>query len=147
MSIGCNRMRFACNWMRFGVTSLRPACNRMRGGCDGEFAEHSPDQFPGPGYVLFFFPVLQVGHDGFHMGADLFGGPLLVCHVGDAEVDQLRRAGVTEFAAVVAPLAVVLVERAVRLLAGGGVLQRHAAALADQLPGRAQERIDRDVKS
>ena len=62
----------------------------MRGGCDGEFAEHSPDQFPGPGYVLFFFPVLQVGHDGFHMGADLFGGPLLVCHVGDAEVDQLR---------------------------------------------------------
>ena len=97
---------------------------------------------PGPDYFLFFFPVLQVGHDGFHMGADLFGGPLLVCHVGDAEFDQLRRAGVTEFAAVVAPLAVVLVERAVRLLAGGGVLQRHAAALADQLPGRAQERID-----
>ena len=52
----------------------------------------------------------------------------------------LRRLGT------IAPLAVRLVESAVWLPADIGVFQRHAAALADQLPGRAQQGIDGDVK-
>lgn len=95
---------------------------------------------------ILFFPVLQLGHDGLHVSPDLFWGPLLAGHVGHAEIDQLLRAAVLEFAAGVAPFAIILIEGTVSLSAEGGVLQGHPAALADQLPGGAQQRVDGNVK-
>ena len=62
------------------------------------------------------------------------------------EIDQLLLAGVGERAAGVAPLAVILVEGAVRLSAGCGVVERHSAALADQLARRAKQGVDRNIK-
>ena len=93
-----------------------------------------------------FFPMLQLGYDGFHMGANLFGGPGFCGHMGYAEVDQLFLAGIGELAAGIAPLTVVLVEGTVGVLAGGGIVERHSAALADQLSGRAQQRVDGNVE-
>ena len=93
-----------------------------------------------------FFPMLQLGHDGFHMGANLFGGPGFAGHMLNAEVDQLFLAGIGELAAGIAPLTVVLVEGTVGVLAGGGIVERHSAALADKLPRRAQQRVDGNVE-
>ena len=46
----------------------------------------------------------------------------------------------------IAPLAVVFVEASIRIPPQNAVLEGHAAALADQLSGRTQERVDGDVK-
>ena len=86
--------------------------------------------------------MLQLRDDSFHMRPDLLRRPALTRHVRHAEIYQLLLAGIRELAAGVAPLAVVLVERAVRLLAGSGVVERHPAALTNQLSGRAQQRVD-----
>ena len=72
--------------------------------------------------------MFEVRDDRLHMGADLLRGPRLGCHVRDAEVDELLYALVGKGAAVVAPLAVVLVEGTVRLTAQGAVVGRHPAA-------------------
>ena len=80
------------------------------------------------------------------MCANLLGRPCLRGHVFCAEVDELFGAFVLELAVGIAPFAVVLVESAVRLAAGYGVLERHAAALTDVLPRRAEERVDGNVK-
>ena len=61
-----------------------------------------------------------------------------------AKVDQLLFRGVFEGSVGIAPHAVV--KGAVRLFTGDGIFKRHAAALADQLPRRAKQRIDRHVK-
>ena len=71
--------------------------------------------------------MFEVRDDRLHMGADLLRGPCLGCHVRDAEVDELLHALVGKGAAVVAPLAVVLVEDTVRLTAQGAVVGRHPA--------------------
>ena len=63
-----------------------------------------------------------------------------------ARVNQLLFRGVFEGSVGIAPHAVVLVKGAVRLFTGDGIFKRHAAALADQLPRRAKQRIDRHVK-
>ena len=63
-----------------------------------------------------------------------------------AEINELLGALILELAAGVAPFAVFLVERAVRLAAGYFVLERHTAALADVPARRAEKRIDGDVK-
>ena len=62
------------------------------------------------------------------------------------EIRQFLKACVCEFSFGVAPLAIFLVERAVRLFADGRIVERHTAALANQLPRGAQKRIDRNVK-
>ena len=97
-------------------------------------------------FSALFLPVLQPRHNGFHVRADLLSGPRFARHMLHAEVDELLQAGVLERTARVAPLAVVLVERAVRLAAENGVLQRHPAALTDELARRAQQCVDRNVK-
>ena len=91
---------------------------------------------------MSFLPMLQLRDDSFHMRPDLLRRPALTRHVRHAEIYQLLLAGIRELAAGVAPLAVVLVERIVRLLAGGGIVQRHPAALAHQLPWGTQQSID-----
>lgn len=80
------------------------------------------------------------------MGADLLRGPRFGRHVRDAEVDELPHALVGKGAAVVAPLAVVLVEGTVRLTAQGAVVERQAAALADELTRGAKQGIDGHVE-
>lgn len=62
------------------------------------------------------------------------------------KIQQFLKARVDEFPVGITPLAVLLVEGAVRLPADVGVLQGHAAALADQLPGGTQQSIDGDIK-
>ena len=62
------------------------------------------------------------------------------------EIQQFLKAGVDKFPVSITPLAVLLVKGAVRLPADIGVLQGHAAALADQLPGRTKQGVDGDIK-
>lgn len=90
--------------------------------------------------------MLELRHNSFHVRADLLRGPRLRRHMLHAEIDELLGTLVLEFAAGVAPFAVFLVERAVRLMARYGVLERHAAALADVLARRAEKRVDGYVK-
>ena len=59
----------------------------------------------------------------------------------DEKVDELTQIAVYELAFRIAPLAVVLVKRAVRLTAQKSIFKRHAAALADELYGRAEKGI------
>ena len=62
------------------------------------------------------------------------------------EVQQFLKACVNEFPVGITPLAVLLVEGAVRLPADIDVLQGHTTTLADQLPGRTQQGVDGDIK-
>ena len=63
--------------------------------------------------------------------------------MADEEVQQGVLASVRKFTVCAAPLAVLLVQAPVRLPAQQPVVvQRHPAALADELPRRAQERVD-----
>lgn len=96
--------------------------------------------------LVLLFPVLEQGNDRFHVGANLLFGPSFGGHVFDAEIDELLLAFVLERAVVVAPFAVVLVERAVQLAAEARIVQRHPAALADQCSGSAQQGVDGDIK-
>ena len=72
--------------------------------------------------------------------------PAFARHVLNAEVDQLLLTVIFEFAVCIAPFAVILIERAVGFPAHGPVLERHAAALTDQLSRRTQQRIDRNIE-
>ena len=76
----------------------------------------------------------------------LFRRPLLAGAVLHQEIRQLIYACVDKRPVRIAPLAVFLVPCAIRLPADGGIVQGHPAALADELPGRAQKGVDRDVK-
>ena len=89
--------------------------------------------------------MLQLRHYGLHMSPHLLRRPVCRCHVVYAEIDELLRAGIVKLAALVAPLAVFLIQGAVYLPAENAVLQRHPAALAEQLPGRTQQGVDGNV--
>lgn len=95
---------------------------------------------------LGLFPVVQLWQLSFKVGSDLLRGPGLIGHMTFQEIQQFLKARVNEFPVGIAPLAVLLVEGTARLPADIGVLQGHAAALADQLPGRAQQGVDGDIK-
>ena len=69
-----------------------------------------------------------------------------VRHIFQQVVQQCLPALVNELAVGIAPLAVVLIQAAVRLPGGRFVLQRHPAALADEPAGRTQQRIDGNIK-
>ena len=62
------------------------------------------------------------------------------------KIRQLLQIAVHKLPAGIAPFTILLIERTVRLSAGRGIIQGHTAALADQLPGRAQKGIDGHVK-
>ena len=66
--------------------------------------------------------------------------------MGGEEIQQLLQVSIYEFPVRVAPFAVFFVECAVRFPADIGILQRHSAALSEQLPRRAQQGIDGYVK-
>ena len=84
---------------------------------------------------LGLFPVIQFRQLGFKVGPDLLRGPGFIRHMTFQKIQQFLKARVNEFPVRIAPLAVLLVEGTARLPADIGVLQGHAAALADQLPG------------
>ena len=90
--------------------------------------------------------MLQLGQLRLKVGARLLGRPILIGHVLHQKIGQRLQILIGKLPVGIAPLAVVLVERAVRLAAEQRILQRHAAALADQLARRAQQRVDRYVK-
>ena len=97
-------------------------------------------------FICQLFPVIQFRQLGCKVGPDLLRRPGFIGHVPLQKIQQLLQAGVDEFPVGIAPLAVLLIEGAVWPPAEIGVLQGHAAALADQLPGRAQQSIDGDIK-
>ena len=80
--------------------------------------------------------VLQLWQLSFKIGSDLLRGPGFIRHMTFQKIQQFLKTRVNEFPVGIAPLAVLLVEGAVRLPADIDVLQGHTAALADQLPGR-----------
>ena len=94
--------------------------------------------------MLFSFaPVPELRQHLAEIGSGLFGRELLVGHVADKKFQQLIRTAIGESAIGIAPFAVLLIELAVRFTADDLVtVQRHAATLADQLTGIAQQVID-----
>ena len=97
-------------------------------------------------FMYQLFPVVQFWQLSLKIGSDLLWGPGFIGHMTFQEIQQFLKAGVDEFPVGITPLAVLLVEGAVRLPADIGVLQGHAAALADQLPGGTQQGVDGDIK-
>ena len=91
--------------------------------------------FGGRYSCLGLFPVIQFWQLSLEIGSDLLWGPGFIGHMAFQKIQQLFGARVNEFPIGIAPLAILLVEGAVRLPADAGVLQRHTTALADQLPG------------
>ena len=87
--------------------------------------------------------ILQLG---FKIGPRLLCRPVFIGHMPNQEIRQLLPIGVSKFPAGIAPFTVFLIECAVRFPAGCGILKGHTAALADQLPGRAQKSIDGYIK-
>ena len=92
-------------------------------------------------------PVGQCRQLLLKIGSGLLRRPALVRHMPHQKIRQRPDIGIGEFSIGIAPPAVCLVEAAVRLTADGGiVVERHTAALADQLSGRAQKRVDGNVE-
>ena len=90
--------------------------------------------------------MLQLRQHRFQIAPHRLRWPSLAAHVLNQELRQLFQAGVDEGPVCIAPLAVVLVETAVRFSAEGILFQGHPTALTDQLPGRSQQGIDGHVK-
>ena len=61
------------------------------------------------------------------------------------KIDELVDAVIGKVAIGVAPFAVGFIDAAVRLSAHRSILQRHAAALTDELLRAAEQGIDRDI--
>ena len=95
---------------------------------------------------LGLFPVVQLWQLSFKVGSDLLRGPGFIRHMTFQKIQQFLKTRVNEFPVGIAPLAVLLVEGTAWLPADIGVLQGHAAALADQLPGGTQQGVDGDIK-
>ena len=62
------------------------------------------------------------------------------------ETQQFLKICINKFPVSVAQLAVLFVKSAICLPADIDILQGHATALTDQLPGRAQQGIDGNIK-
>ena len=96
--------------------------------------------------LVIALPVIQRGQELLHIGAGLLLGEVLAHHVPDADVQQIVHAAVGIDSVGIAPFAVILVETAVVIPADDRVLQRHAAALADQAARLAEQRVDRHAE-
>ena len=92
------------------------------------------------------FPVVQRGQYLLQILTRLRLGKTLVCHILDADFDQIVHITVGIGPVRKAPFAVILVERSIRVAADERIIKRHAAALADQLARRAEQGVDRNVK-
>ena len=94
-----------------------------------------------------FTPVLQLGQGGGKIGPGLLRREILAGHVLHQKFQQLVHVFVGEFPVGIAPFAVLLIEAAVCLPDELAVVgEGHAAALADQPPGTAQQRVDGNVE-
>lgn len=102
--------------------------------------------FRGMYSCLRLFPVVQFWQLSFKVGSDLLRGPGFIGHMTFQKIQQFLKARVDKFPVGITPLAVLLVEGAVRLPADIGILQGHTAALANQLPGRTQQGVNGDIK-
>ena len=88
--------------------------------------------------LLFLFPVLQLGKVSIKLGAANGGGGVIrVGHMCHQIIQQGSFGGIGELAIGIAPLTIILVKGTIRPFAQGGIIQRHAAALADQGAGAA----------
>ena len=90
--------------------------------------------------------MVQFWQLSFKIGSNLLWGPGFIDHMALQEIQQFLKARVDKFPVGITPLAVLIIEGAVRLPADIDVLQGHTAALANQLPGRTQQGVDGDIK-
>ena len=73
-------------------------------------------------------------------------GVIRVGHMCHQIIQQGSFGGIGELAIGIAPLTIILVKGTIRPFAQGGIIQRHAAALADQSARAAQQGVDGDIK-
>ena len=66
--------------------------------------------------------------------------------MAEQKIEQSLLCLICKFTVCITPFAVILIQKAVLFPADAVIRKRHAAALADQLPRRAEKRIDRHVK-
>ena len=97
---------------------------------------------PAVAELLIPLPVIELRKHLFHVCPCLFLREALADHMRDADVDQIVHIAVRVGTVCIAPLAVVLVKRAVLVSADDRVFKRHPAALTDQLMRRAEQRVD-----
>lgn len=76
---------------------------------------------------------------------DFFRRPRVTGHVVCEKIDELVDAVIGKVAIGVAPFAVGFIDAAIGLAAHGSILQRHAAALTNELSRAAEQGIDRDI--
>ena len=91
-------------------------------------------------------PVIKLWQHILHMDTRLFLRKAIGSHMLNTNVDKLVHIVIRIITVGIAPLAVILVEAAVDLLADKLVLKRHTAALTYQLSRRAQNRVDGHVE-
>ena len=94
---------------------------------------------------MSLFPVFQLRHDSFHMRHTCSSGHSSV-HMLCTKIDQLFLTSIFELPVRIAPFTVLFIKIAIRLFADRRILQRHPAALADQLSRHSQKRVDRNIK-
>ena len=95
---------------------------------------------------LPLLPIMKLWQLHFKISPRLLRRPVFIGHMPNEKIRQLLQIAVHKLPAGLAPFPILLIERTVRFPAGRGIIQEHTAALADQLPGRAQKGIDGHVK-
>ena len=91
-------------------------------------------------------PVVELWQSLFQIGTRLFFGEILIHHVRHAGADQRVHIAVGIFSVRITPFAVILIQCFVFVPADDGILQRHSAALADELTGFSEQRVDGNVE-
>ena len=127
---------------KFGISSkgARP-CSARKG--KPAINRDMPPCFQGDHRIpVFLLPMVQLWNDGFHIRPNLLSRPILSCHMFCTKCNQLLHAGIFEFAAIITPLAILLIKIAIRLFADCSILQWHTTALTDKLSGRTQQGVD-----
>ena len=93
-----------------------------------------------------FFPMVQFGKLFFEKSTRFLFRPLRGIGMFHQKIGQFFYRSVNEFSLFVTPFAVFFVEFAVRFFTDARIVQRHAAALADQCARTAQQSVDRNVE-
>ena len=96
--------------------------------------------------LLVFFPVVQFGQCLFQINAGLLFGKVFIYHMPYTDIDQVIHITVGICPVGIAPLAIIFVERTVLILTDNRIIQRHSAALADQLIRRSKQSVDGNIE-
>ena len=92
--------------------------------------------------LFISFPVIQFGQRLFQIDFGLLFGKVFIYHMPHTDVDQVIHVAVCVCPIGKAPLAIIFIKRAVLISADNRIIQRHSAALADQLIRRTKQCVD-----